>query len=215
MKTLASLAALSLVAAALTTNANAAITGSGGMTTFLAVPPANAQQFNLTGATAYCWDEQSNVTSSATLVNLSTPGTYTGPGANLGVISGNFDSHFIHFDPSPTPGGVGGSVTFSAAIRGVIYDETLLSNTDGFFGAGGTTYDTGNFLRSNNSNALGGNVITYAGNTINFQLGVFPGQVNRMVEIRVLTDAVAPTPGTSALAVAGTLLATRRRRTTR
>lgn len=207
MKTLSTIVALSLSAAA----ANAAITGNTGMTTYLAVPPVNAQQFNLTGATAYCWNEQNNVNSSATVVNLTTPGTYTGPGANLGVVSGLFESHFIHFDPSPTPGGVGGSVTFSAAIRAVIYDENLLSISDGPFGAGGTTYDTGNFMRSTNGNALGGNVVTFAGNTINFQLGVFPGQVNRMVEVRVLTDVV-PTPGTGGLALAGGLLAMRRRR---
>lgn len=207
MKTLASLTALSLVAAA----SNAAITGNTGMTTYLATPPVNAQQFALTGITAYCWNEQTNVNSSATVVNLTAPGTYTGPGANVGVVSGLFESHFIHFDPSPTPGGVGGSVSFSAAIRAVIYDENLLTISDGPFGAGGTTYATGNPFRSTNGNALGGNVITFAGNTINFQLGVFPGQVNRMVEIRVLTDVV-PTPGTGALALASTLLAARRRR---
>lgn len=206
MKTLTSLVTLSLAAAA-----NAAIIGNTGMTTYLATPPLNAQQFALTGLTAYCWNEQSGVTSSATVVNLTAPGTYTGPGANLGVVSGTFDSHFIHFDPGTAFGGVGGSVSFNSAIRAVIYDETLLTNTDGFFGAGGTTYATGNPFRSMNANALGGNVITYAANTINFQLGVFPGQVNRMVEIRVLTDVV-PTPGTGALALAGTLLATRRRR---
>ncbi len=210
MKTLTCLASLSLVVAAATT-ANAAITGNTGMTTYLAVPPVNAQQFALTGVTAYCWNEQNNVNSSATVVNLTAPGTYTGPGANVGVVSGLFESHFIHFDPSPTPGGVGGSVTFSAAIRAVIYDENLLTISDGPFGAGGTTYATGNPFRSTNGNALGGNVVTFAGNTINFQLGVFPGQVNRMVEIRVLTDVV-PTPGTGALALAGTLLASRRRR---
>lgn len=210
MKTLSTIVALSLSTIA-TTNALAAITGNGGMTTYLGTPPVNAQQFNLTGATAYCWNEQTNVNSSATVVNLTTPGTYTGPGANVGVVSGLFESHFIHFDPSPTPGGVGGSVTFNAAIRAVIYDENLLTITDGPFGAGGTTYDTGNFMRSNVGNALGGNVVTFAGNTINFQLGVFPGQVNRMVEIRVLTDVV-PTPGTGAMALAGGLLAVRRRR---
>jgi len=207
MKTLTSLVALSLLAA----SANAAITGNTGMTTLIGAP-LNAQQFNLTGMTAYCWDEQSGVTSSATLVNLSVPGGYSGPAANLGVISGTFDSHFIHFDPSPNAGFVSGSVSFSTAIRGVIYDETLLSNTDATFGAGGTTYDTGSFMRSLNANAVGANFIAYAGNTINFQIGTGnPGQINRMIEIRVLTDAV-PTPGTGAIALAGTLLAARRRR---
>jgi hypothetical protein len=207
MNSLTSIVLLSLAAA----NAQAAITGNSGMTTFLATPPVNAQQFALTGITAYCWNEQSNVNSSATVVNLTAPGTYTGPGANVGVVSGLFESHFIHFDPGAAFGGVGGSVSFSSAIRAVIYDENLLTISDAPFGAGGTTYDTGNPFRSTNGNALGGNVVTYAGNTINFQLGVFPGQVNRMVEIRVLTDVV-PTPGTGALALAAALGATRRRR---
>lgn len=206
MNTLTTLVALSLAAAA-----NAAITGNSGMTTYLAVPPVNAQPLNLTGNTAYCWNEQSAVSSSATVVNLVTAGTYTGTAPNIGVISGVFDSHFIHFDPGATPGGVGGTVQFSAAIRGIIYDENLLSISDPTFGSGGTTYATGNPFRSTNSNALGGNVISFAGNVINFQLGVFPGQVNRMVEIRVLTDVV-PTPGTGVLALAGSVLAMRRRR---
>ncbi len=208
MKTLASLVALSLAAAA----SNAAITGNTGATTYLGTPPVNAQQFNLTGATAYCWNEQSGITSSATLVNLNTPGTYTGPTPNVAVIGGTFDSHFIHFDPSPNAAVIIGSVTFSAAIRGVIYNNTLLSISDPVFGFGGTTYDTGNPLRSFTTNALGPNVISYAGNTINFLIGTgFPGQQNRMDEIRVLTDVV-PTPGTGSLALAGALLAARRRR---
>lgn len=208
MKTLTSLAALSLVAAA----SNAAITGNTGMTTYLATPPVNAQQFALTGMTAYCWNEQSGVTSTAQPVNLFTPGAYTGPTPNIGVIGGTFDSHFIHFDPSPNAGAVSGTVSFNSAIRGIIYDEGLLSLSDGPFGAGGTTYDTGNVGRSLNSNILGANFISYAGNTVNFQLVTgIPGQINRMIEIRVLTDVV-PTPGTGALALAGTLLAARRRR---
>ncbi len=207
MKTLAPFVVLSLAAAA----SNAAITGNTGATTFLVTPPVNAQQFNLTGVTAYCWNEQSGVTSSATVVNLSSPGTYTGTAPNIGVISGTFDSHFIHFDPV-TAATVVGSITFNSAIRGVIYNNVLLSLTDAGFGAGGTTYDTGNPLRSMLTNALGANVVSYAGNTINFQLSTgIPGQVNRMIELRVLTDVV-PTPGTGSVALAGLLLAARRRR---
>lgn len=207
MKTLAPIVALSLVAAA----SNAAITGTTGATTFLGTPPVNAQQFNLTGVTAYCWNEQSNVTSAATVVNLNSPGTYTGTAPNLGLIGGTFDSHFIHFDPL-TAATVVGSVTFNSAIRGVIYNNVLLSLTDSGFGAGGTTYDTGNPLRSMLTNALGANVVSYSGNTINFQLSTgVPGQINRMIELRVLTDVV-PTPGTGSVALAGLLLAARRRR---
>jgi hypothetical protein len=207
MKTLTSLVALSLLAA----SANAAITGNGGMTTLIGAP-LNAQQFNLVSPNVSCWNEQSGVTSSATVVNLTAPGTYFGTAPNLGIISGTFDSHFLHFDPGAAPAGAGGSVQFSTAIRGIIYDATLLSNTDATFGSGGTLYDTANPLRSLLGNALGGNVLTFAGNNLNFQIGTGnPGQINRMIEIRVLTDAV-PTPGTGTIALAGTLLAARRRR---
>lgn len=191
--------------------ANASITSTSGMATYLGTPPVSAQQFNLTGMTAYCWNEQSGITSSATPVNIASNGLYTGFSPFNAVISGTFDSHFVHFDPSPFAGGVGGAITFSQNIVGVIYDETLLSLSDGPFGAGGTTYDTGNFLRSMNSNIIGGNVITVSGNTLTFQLGTgLPGQINRMVELRVLT--LVPSPATAGMISLGGLISLRRRR---
>jgi len=203
--------ALTVASLSITAAANASITSNAGSTTFLGTPPVNAQQFNLTGTTAYCWNEQTGVSTSATPVNITSNGIYSGPAVNFGVVSGIYDSHFIHFDPSPTPGAISGSVTFSGTIAAVIYDAGLLSLSDGLFGNGGTTYDTGNPLRSMVGNVVGSNGLTVAGNTLFFQIGVFPGMVNRMVEMRVLTVSV-PTPASAALASLGGLVALRRRR---
>lgn len=204
-------ALISLAAAAgLAAASHAAITGVSGMATWLGTPPVNAQQFNLTGPTAYCWDEQTGVSTAAAMVNLQANGTYSGPTPFTGVLAGTFDSHFIHFDPM-SAGVVTGSVTFSGAIAGVIYDGAFLSFTDGLFGAGGTTYDTGNPLRSMLGSVLGSNVLTVNSNVLTFTLmtGV-PGQVNRMDEVRVLT--VVPAPGAACLLGLAGLGAARRRR---
>lgn len=203
--------ALTIASLSLAAAANASISSNAGSTTFLGTPPVNAQQFNLNGATAYCWNEQTGVASSATPVNLTSNGIYSGPTPNLGIVSGTFDSHFIHFDPSPTPIAISGSVTFNTNIAAVIYDRTLLSLSDSVFGSGGTTYDSANPLRSLVGNAVGSNGFTVAGNTLFFQMGVFPGMINRMIEIRVLTVSV-PTPSTAALATLGGLVTLRRRR---
>lgn len=200
-----------LAVAGLSASSNAAITGVTGMATWLGTPPVNAQQFNLTGLTAYCWDEQTGVSTAAAMVNLQANGTYTGPAPFTGVLAGTFDSHFIHFDPSPNGATVTGSVTFSGNIAGVIYDGTFLSLTDGLFGAGGTAYDTGNPLRSMLGSVPGSNVLTINNNVLTFTLmtGV-PGQINRMDEVRVLT--VVPAPAVASLLGLAGLISTRRRR---
>lgn len=199
-----------LAAAGLSASSHAAITGVAGMATWLGTPPVNAQQFNLTGLTAYCWDEQTGVSTAAAMINLQANGTYSGPTPYTGVLAGTFDSHFIHFDPM-SAGVVTGSVTFSGTIVGVLYDESFLTLTDGLFGAGGTTYDTGNPLRSMQASVLGSNVLTINNNVLTFTLmtGV-PGQVNRMDELRVLT--VVPAPGAACLLSLAGLAAARRRR---
>jgi hypothetical protein len=198
-------------AAALTASTHAAITGVTGMATWLGTPPLSAQQFALTGMTAYCWDEQAGVSTAAAAVNLQANGTYTGFSPFTGVLSGTFDSHFIHFDPAPNAGVVTGTVTFSGTIVGVLYDESFLTLTDGAFGAGGTVYDTGNPLRSLSASVLGNNVLTINNNVLTFTLmtGV-PGQANRMDEVRVFTQVPAPA-GASLLGLAG-LAGLRRRR---
>lgn len=209
MNRLATITAFSIAAAA--SSAHAAITGVSGMSTWLGTPPLNCQQFALTGMTAYCWDEQTGVSTAAAQVNLLANGTYTGPSPFTGVLAGTFDSHFIHFDPTPNAGAVTGSVTFSGTIVGVLYDESFLTMTDGLFGAGGTVYDTGNPMRSFSASILGSNVLTINNNVLTFTLmtGV-PGQVNRMDEVRVFT--LVPAPGTAALLGLGGIVAARRRR---
>jgi hypothetical protein len=203
------LAALAgMIAAA--ASADAAITGVTGQTTWLGVNPPNAQAFNLTGPNVYAWNEQSGSIGNTPL-NLIGNGVYTGNTPFLmGSFSGGFESHMLHYDPAPNVASASGSVTFSGIIVGVIFDETLLSATDASLGSLTTVYDTGNFLRSFNGNILGSTVFSVAGNTLNFQINLTPGQINRMFEVRVVT--VLPAPGVMALAGLGTLAACRRAR---
>ena len=189
--------------------AGASITGTTGQALQIGAPPS-CLPGALMGPPAYCWDEQANVTSGALAVNLFNNGIYTGPTPNFGVIGGQFDSHFIHFDALSGVANVTGTVTFSQAIVGVIYDESLLTATDAGFGAGGTVYPTGNAFRSTSLNILGNSTIGVSGNTLYFDLWAFaPG--NYLSEIRVLTHSV-PTPGSVALLGLGGLACLRRRR---
>lgn len=204
-KSLAILAAIGLAAAA-----PAAITGTTGMCTFLGSPPVSAMPGALIGPPAYCWNEQTNVNSASTVVNIASNGFYTGNTPNLAAVAGQFDSHIVHFDALSGVANVTGTVTFSQAIVAVIYDESLLSATDAAFGAGGTTYDTGNFFRSNSANILGNSQLLISGNTLWFDLWAF-APANYMSEIRVLTHSV-PTPGSLALLGLGGLATCRRRR---
>lgn len=189
--------------------ADASIISTTGAATQIASPPS-CMPGALIGPPAYCWNEQTNVTASALPVNLTANGLYTGPTPNFGMIGGQFDSHFIHFDALSGVANVSGTVTFSQAIVGVIYDESLLSMSDGAFGAFGTVYPTGNAFRSTTGNALGMSTIGVSGNTLFFDLWAFaPG--NYLSEIRVLTHSV-PAPGSAALLGLGGLVSLRRRR---
>lgn len=198
------------IVAGIAGSASAAIVGTGGMCTFLGSPPVSALPGALIGPPAYCWDEQTNVNSTANVVNITSNGFYTGNTPNLGAVAGLFDSHIVHFDALSGVANVTGSVTFNQAIVAVIYDESLLSATDSTFGAGGTTYDTGNFFRSSSGNILGNSQLLVSGNTLWFDLWAF-APANYMSEIRVLTHAV-PTPGSLALMGLGGLAVSRRRR---
>src|SRR5436305_1456407 len=96
------------------------ITGTTGATTQISPPPACGPG-QLTGFTASAWDEQQNVPiSTGIFVDMvNNPGTSTG--AISGTISGAFDSHFLHFEPTPGAVGAIGTVTFSGQIIGVIF----------------------------------------------------------------------------------------------
>lgn len=211
MSSTKSLVVSSLLASvgALCGGADASITGTTGAASLIGAPPS-CLPGALIGPPAFCWNEQTNVTSSALGVNLTSNGLYSGWTPNFGVIAGQFDSHFIHFDALSGVANVTGTVTFSQAIVGVIYDESLLSASDAGFGAFGTVYPTGNFFRSTSGNMLGNSTIGVSGNTLYFDLwAMAPG--NYLSEIRVLTHSV-PTPGSLALLGLGGIACVRRRR---
>lgn len=183
---------------ALAASASAAITGVSGQAIQIAPPPITALGA-LPGPPAYCWDELSGVSSTALLVNTIGNGTYSGGSWGPVVAGGVFDSHMIHFDAAQGVAVVQGSVTFSGNIVAVIYENSLLDISDGLLGAPGTSYLTGNPLRSHSTN-LGASSYTVAGNTLSFILwaNAFPGHPNYIAELRVLTDSV-PGPGAAAL----------------
>lgn len=203
--------ASAIFAASLSTIAGASITGVSGTTTWLGANPPNAQAFNLTGPNVYAWDEQAAAVNSIG-INLFGNGVYTGFSPYFAgfLTSPGVQSHILHYDPVNNPIAAAGSVTFSGTILGVIFDESLLTATDGVLGSLGTLYDTGNPARSFGGNILGNSSLTIAGNTLNYQITPSPGQINRMFEIRVLT--LVPTPGAVSLASMAGLLTLRRHR---
>ena len=192
-------------------SAHGAITSTSGSAFFLGAAPVNTLYGALPGLPAYCWDEQSGVTASGVGVNITSNGFYTGAAPFTGVVSGTFDSHFIHFDASSGVANATGGVTFSSQIRAVIYQNVLLDATDLPFGSFGTTYATFDPFRSEAA-ALMLSQLTVSGNTLNFTLWAQNAAMqNRMSEVRVLTDAV-PAPGACALLGLSGLIARRRRR---
>lgn len=199
MNNLAIIVPASLASLALAASAHGAITSVAGQALQIA-PPASAIYTALPGPPAFCWDEQSGVSSTALLVNTIGPGTFTGGSWGPSLAAGVFDSHMIHFDAGQGVAVVQGSVTFSGTIIAVIYENNLLDISDGLLGAPGTTYATGDPFRSHSS-ALGASSYTVAGNTISFTLwanstAAWP---NKMAQLRVLTDGTVPAPGAVAL----------------
>jgi len=201
--TLSTLATLSLATAA-----NAAITSVSGSTFWHLTPPVSAVAGALVTPVAHVWNEQQNVTVAGQAVNTVGPGGFTGSTPYTGTVSGTFDSHFVHFDLASGVGVVGGSMTFSSNIVAVIYQDTLLDLTDPTFGWGGTTYATFMPFRSHGA-ALNGSNYFIIGNTMQFTLAA--DTTTRMIELRVLTQAV-PAPGPLAMIGLGGLVATGRRR---
>ena len=183
---------------ALAAAASAAITSVSGQAVLIA-PPVNATYGSLPGPPVLCWNEQSGVSSTALLVNTVGNGTFTGGSYGPTVAGGVFDSHMLHFDASTGVAVAQGSVTFNGNIVGVIYENNLLDISDGPLGFGGTTYATGDPFRSMTS-ILGTTSYSVSGNTLNFTLWAnsSPAWPNKMVQLRVLTDAV-PAPGVAAL----------------
>ncbi len=208
MKTRTTAAAITLTSllALGASGANASITSVTGSTVLLGSPPASCGPGALTGFTAYAWDEQQNVPLSVFGVDMTNnPGNSSLPVP--GFVSGNFDSHFIHFEPIPGAIGVSGTVTFSSTIIAADFRALTLDASDGPLGAFGTTYPTGYPFRGLTSP---NSFFSILGNTLTFNLVVMAPTID-VAQIRVLTHAV-PTPGTAALLGLAGLFATRRRR---
>jgi len=187
--------------------ASGAITSVTGNTTWLGTPPASCLWTALTGFNAFTWDEQQAVTASSLFVDMvNNPGSTAAP--TSGVLTGVFNSHFIHFDNVPGVINATGTVSFNAPIVGVIFNPSTLDATDAPFGAGGTLYPTLYPFRGLGTNPP--SVCTVLGNTITFNLFNFAPSVH-VAQVRVLT--AVPTPGSvSLLAGGGLLIATSRRR---
>lgn len=209
-----SLATAAVVAALITaTGASAAIVSTAGPVVQIA-PPASAVTLALPGPNAYCWNEQSGVAVPAggIAVNVLGSGSWTGPTPNTAFLFGGaVDSHMIHFEVSSVSQSVTGSVTFSSAIRAVIYDNNRLAASDALLGSA-TVWEPTGFIRSPGP-ALFQNSIQVIGNQINFTMWVSTANLqNRICEFRVLTDSAIPAPGAMALVGAAGVLGGRRRR---
>ncbi|QYK47431.1 MAG: hypothetical protein KF838_11655 [Phycisphaeraceae bacterium] len=202
----ARIALVALTLSALTTTAaHAGITGVAGQTTWNTSPSGSATIGAMQGFNAFAWDEQQGVS-----MTVAVDQTNNGPdsGAIPGVLSGTFDSSFIHFEAIPGVINASGSVTFSTAILGVIFTPLNLDNTDAPLGHSNVVYPTSYPFRG-----LGGfppSTIFVAGNTLHFNFfSLAPS--NHVVQVRVLTDSV-PAPGAlSLLGISGVVAARRRR----
>lgn len=202
-------AILSLIAlSALSLPASAAITGAFGGVTQIGPPPACGPGQLFSPFQAFAWDEQQGVLSGGTICDeINNPGSSVAP--LLGAIAGTFDSHFLHFEPVPGVVATTGTLTFSAAIRGVIFRAGFLDVSDPTFGAFGTIYPTGFPFRGvSNFPASNFNVV---GNTLNFTF-FYPVGTNDVMQMRILTDHVPAPSVLGVFAGAGAVASRRRRR---
>jgi hypothetical protein len=183
--------------------ATAGIVGVSGFTTQLGAPPPSCVPGALTSTNAFAWDEQQNVFLNLPVDMVNNPGSSTSPVP--GVVNGNYDSHFLHFD---TQTGVqsSGTVTFSAPIVAVIYRNTNLDLSDAPAGALGTVYPTGYFFRGLGTPTC---FISILGNTLSFTLDTI-SPVYVVDQFRILT--AVPAPGSVALLGLGGLMCIGRRR---
>jgi MYXO-CTERM domain-containing protein len=189
-----------------TGSASAAISGTSGQTTWLGTPPLTCTVGTLNGFNAYVWDEQQNINVANVFVNMAN-NPCPAPGSAIpGLVSGNVDSHFVHYENyTGAPGGVG-SVTFQDPIVGVIFLAPDLDNTDALLGAGGTSYPTFFPFRDLTFNS---STFSINGNTMNFQLDTL-SPVLGVMQMRVVTQV--PSPGAVAVAGLAGLASIRRRR---
>ncbi len=199
MKTIFSLLAL----AGTSQFAAAAITSTFGACTQIA-PPAIADFPFLNAPIAEAWDEVASG-SGVVFADLTTnPGNNGSP--TPGVLSGTYDSHFIHFT-AMTPGTAVGGVIFSGQIVAVAWNDTTLDLTDGAWGAFGTLYPTGQIGRGINSAAQ----VSVFNNMLRFDFQNATGAIE-IEQVRVWTVPV-PAPGVLSLAGIGSVMILKRRRT--
>jgi hypothetical protein len=193
-----------LALAAIAPLAGASIVGVTGQATQIG-SPASCLPSVLTGPNAYAWDEQQNLNISAgLLVDMSTNPSFAPGGNTPGVVTGNLDSHFIHFD-TLSGNSATGTVTFSGFIVGVMFSDNFLDLSDAPCGALGTAYPTGFAGRGFNLQGT----IRIIGPTLFFDLHGHPGAIDPE-QVRVLTRHV-PASGPLALLGLGGLVALRRR----
>ena len=199
MKTLI---ALSLTAAAaISSLASGSITGTLGAATQIS-PPIVADVPFLMGPNVQVWDEQQNRTGLVFADLTTNAGNSAFP--TPGVLTGNFDSHFIHFTGG-SAGFASGTVFFSNTIAAVAWNDSNLDLTDATWGALGTTYPTGQVFRGMNTNGF----LSVSGNAIHFNFNAL-NPAFEIEQVRVWT--LVPAPGACSLAAIGGLLAFRRRR---
>lgn len=192
----------------LAASAQASIVSWTGMTTYLGSPPPACTPGALTGLTLYCWDEAINAPTGGVPMQMSVnpSAVVNNVGATPGAPPAFVDSHFLHLE-GPVPAMVIGTITFSANIIGVYYDNIPLDLTDATLGSSSTVYPTSFPQRGWN----GFRTISINGPTLTYELqpGVNNGGV--LEQLRVVIPAT-PAPGTVALAGMGALCCLRRAR---
>jgi len=193
-----------VIAGSISVPVSAAIVTVSGQTTQIS-PPLNCTINQLTGPNAFAWDElQSVPVSGLPCDETQNPGGSAAP--TFGVLSGTYDSHFLHFQGIPV-NNASGSITFNGNIVGVVWNHNFLNISDGQAGWPGTVYPTGYPFRG--LLAPGPSTIIVNANvlTFNFTNSFTP---NDIVQVRIVTQV--PAPGAGALLAGAGVLGLRRTR---
>jgi hypothetical protein len=192
--------AAGLAAAGFGSTATGTITSFTGHT-FQVVAPTYSHISAFLGTGACVFDELQGVTVTGLAVD------HLGNGAlgvaPAGVLSGTFDSHFLHLnaDTLPVGGFANGSVTFSGQIVGLAYRMATLNPSDFTMGLPVTMYDTGmgsDWFPSGRAAHLqfGYGTLNVSGSTLTFNLvNIGSGE---WTDLRILTEPV-PAPGSVGL----------------